>query len=386
MNETGLLAEIDCLNLSGNLREVARKVADGLRVTPEEGLMLFSTGDLGFLGMLANHVRQRMNGGQAFYIRNFHIEPTNICVNKCRFCSYSHHFSPKKWELTVDEILEKVMEHDNGVTELHITGAVHPDRDIFYYGELLKRIKLARPLLHIKAYSAVELDYMISKSGMAIADGLAYLKSSGLDSIPGGGAEIFDETIRKEICGMKSTSAQWLAIHEAAHQAGIPSNATMLYGHLENYEQRIDHLERLRQLQDRTGGFNAFIPLKFHNSNNAMSAIAEVSVVEDMKMYAVARIYLDNFPHLKAYWPAVGRKLAQISLSFGVDDLDGTISDSTQIYSLAGAEDQNPAMTVTQMVALITEARRIPVERDSLYRPIPVKGQEMHQKAKEFPS
>ena len=355
------------LDIAGDLRAIAVKVGDGQRISPEEGLTLFMQAELGFLGMLADLVRKRKNGDRAYFIRNFHIEPTNICVNKCKFCSYSHHFSKSSWELTVDEILEKVNALENQVPELHITGAVHPDRDIRYYGELLVKIRAARPELHIKAYSAVELDYMIKKSGMTIKEGLAYLKSCGLDSIPGGGAEIFDEAIRKEICGMKSTSGDWLLIHETAHNLGIPSNATMLYGHKETFAHRIDHLERLRRLQDRTGGFNAFIPLKFRNSNNEMSGIPEVSVTEDMKMYAIARIYLDNFPHLKAYWPAVGRKLAQVSLSFGVDDLDGTINDTTQIYSLAGAEDQNPVMTVSQMITLITESKRTPAERDSLY-------------------
>jgi aminodeoxyfutalosine synthase len=350
------------------LKEIARKVSVGERISPDDGIALFEQAELGLLGLLADMVRTRNNGTNAYYIRNFHIEPTNICVNKCKFCSYSHHFSPNKWELSVDEILEKVKLQDDTVLELHITGAVHPDRDIYYYGDLLRKIKALRPGLHVKAYSAVELDYMIEKSAMKISEGLEYLKSCGLGSIPGGGAEIFDETIRENICGMKSSSNRWLEIHETAHRIGIPSNATMLYGHLETYLHRIDHLERLRQLQDRTGGFNAFIPLKFRNRNNEMSDIAEVSVVEDMKMYAVARIYLDNFPHLKAYWPAVGRKLAQISMSFGVDDMDGTINDSTQIYSLAGAEDQNPAMTVSQMIAMITEGKRTPVERDSYYQ------------------
>jgi len=354
----------------GRFDTIARKIYDGQRISPDEALLLFKSSGLGFLGMLADHVRERKNGNHAYFIRNFHIEPTNICVNKCSFCSYSHHFSRKKWELTVDEMLNKVREQDQTVRELHITGAVHPGRDIRYYGELLKKIREIRPDLHIKAYSAVELDYMITKAGMTFAEGLFFLQSCGLDSIPGGGAEIFDETIRKSICGMKSTSQAWLGIHETAHQLGIPSNATMLYGHVETYEHRIDHLERLRRLQDRTNGFNAFIPLKFHRGNNEMAGIAEVSVVEDMKMYAIARIYLDNFPHLKAYWPAVGKKLAQVSLSFGVDDLDGTINDSTQIYSLAGAEEQNPTMTVSQMIALIRETKREPVERDSLYRTI----------------
>jgi len=359
---------LDFTNVSDALKGIVNKVSMGERISPADGVILFEQAELGLLGLLADLVRTRINGNKAFYIRNFHIEPTNICVNKCKFCSYSHHFSPDQWELSVDEIIGKVDRSDENVSEVHITGAVHPDRDIHYYGEILRKVKSVRPNLHVKAYSAVELDYMIEKSGMTIREGLEYLKSCGLDSIPGGGAEIFDETIRKNICGMKSTSETWLEIHETAHLLGIPSNATMLYGHLESYHHRIDHLERLRQLQDHTGGFNSFIPLKFRNSNNEMSDIPEVSVVEDMKMYAVARIYLDNFPHLKAYWPAVGRKLAQISMSFGVDDMDGTINDSTQIYSLAGAEDQNPVMTVSQMISMIREARREPVERDSFYR------------------
>jgi len=349
---------------------IAGKIQKGERITPSEGLLLFDQAELGFLGMMADHVRRQKNGDNAYFIRNFHIEPTNFCVNRCRFCSYSHHFSTRKWELTLDEMVSKVLEQDSTVREIHITGAVHPDRDIFYYGDLLKRIRQVRPHLHIKAYSAAELDYMIRKAGMTFTNGLEYLRSCGLDSIPGGGAEIFDENIRSSICGMKTTSGDWLEIHEAAHDLGIPSNATMLYGHVENHHHRIDHLERLRQLQDRTHGFNSFIPLKFHRANNEMAGIPEVSVVEDMRMYAVARIYLDNFPHIKAYWPAVGKKLAQISLSFGVDDLDGTINDSTRIYSLAGAEEQNPVMTVSQMKTLILEAGRIPVERDSLYKPV----------------
>lgn len=349
---------------------IKEKVLDGKPLSASEGLLLFEKAELGFLGMLADTVRKRTNGDKAWYIRNFHVEPTNICANRCRFCSFSHHFSPSKWELTVDDILAKIDLQEESVREIHITGAVHPQRDIFYYGDLLKRIRAHRPGLHIKAYSAVELDYMIKKAGMTLAQGLAYLRECGLDSVPGGGAEIFDETVRREICGMKTSSQDWLAVHRAAHEAGIPSNATMLYGHMETYAHRIDHLERLRSLQSATGGFNAFIPLKFHSYNNEMKDIPEVAVTEDMRMYAVSRIYLDNFPHIKAYWPALGRKMAQVSLSFGVDDMDGTINDSTRIYSLAGAEEQSPVMTVSGMIKLIEEAGRQPVERDSLYRPV----------------
>jgi aminodeoxyfutalosine synthase len=350
--------------------KIAQKVIHGERISRDEGILLFEKAELAFLGMLADFIRTSKNGDKTYFIRNFHIEPTNICVNKCRFCSYSHHFSPQKWELSPEEILEEVHKQDDSVREVHITGAVHPEKDIFYYGELLRKIRNIRPDLYIKAYSAVELDYMIRKAKITIEQGLLYLKECGLNSIPGGGAEIFDETVRKNICGMKSTADSWLKIHETAHRIGIPSNATILYGHLENYVHRIEHLDHLRLLQDKTEGFNAFIPLKFRNSNNEMSEIKEVSVTEDMRMYAISRIYLDNFPHIKAYWPSIGKKMAQVSLSFGVDDLDGTINDTTRIYSSAGAEEQSPSMTVLEMCEMIRQAKRIPVERDSVYKPV----------------
>lgn len=346
---------------------IATKVQENSRLTPDEALWLFEHAELGWLGMLAEVVRQRKNGNLVFYIRNFHIEPTNVCVNRCRFCSFSHHFSKEQWEMSVDQILENVRSQPAGVKELHITGAVHPGRDLYYYGDILKAIREIRPELHIKAYSAVELDYMITRAKVSFKDGLTYLKECGLDSVPGGGAEIFDETIRRDIAGMKSSSDTWLEIHETAHKIGISSNATMLYGHLESYAHRVDHMERLRQLQDRTNGFNAFIPLKFKNWNNEMEQLPEVSITEDMRNYAVSRIYLDNIPHLKAYWPAIGKQNARISLSFGVDDMDGTINDSTRIYSLAGAEEQSPRFTVSEMQDFIRSAGREPVERDSHY-------------------
>jgi aminodeoxyfutalosine synthase len=367
-------AEVSALisgsGITSTLAALCRKILKGGRILPGEGLMLFEEAPLGLLGTLAEFVRARKNGNRVYFIRNFHIEPTNVCVNKCRFCSFSHHFSKNQWELTLDEILDRIASDGPGAAEVHITGAVHPKRDLYYYGEILKEIRKRQPGLHIKAYSAVELDYMIRKAGLSFGEGLEYLKSCGLDSIPGGGAEIFDEAIRQDICGMKSSSSDWLQIHETAHRLGIPSNATMLYGHVETYTHRIDHLERLRRLQDRTRGFQAFIPLKFRNWNNEMEQLPELPVTDDMRNYAVSRIYLDNFEHLKAYWPAIGKQNAILSLSFGVDDLDGTINDSTRIYSLAGAEEQNPAMTSAEMNSLILGAGRVPVERDSLYHPM----------------
>lgn len=351
------------------LRSIAVKVAAGDRITTDEGISLFESNDIALTGMLAGIVRRRKNSNLAFYNRNFHIEPTNICVFNCEFCSYRKPAnSPESWDYTPEQIMSIVKDFDSKpVTEVHIVGGVHPSHDLHYYGRILSMIRAHRPSLHIKAFSAIELDYMIRKAGMSIEDGLKALKEYGLGSIPGGGAEIFDEEIRRSICDDKSTSALWLEIHEKAHQAGIPTNATILYGHIEKYHHRIDHLNRLRELQDKTGGFNAFIPLKFRKANNKMEHLGEVNLLEDMKNFAVSRIFLDNFPHIKAYWPALGRESTQLALAFGVDDVDGTIDDTTRIYSMAGAEDQSPSMDTSEISELITGAGYIPVERDTLY-------------------
>ena len=242
--------------------------------------------------------------------------------------------------------------------------------DVHFFAELLSKIKAHRPGLHIKGFTAVELDYMFNKAKMTYREGLSYLKEAGLDSLPGGGAEIFDEKVRAEICGDKCASEQWLEIHQTAHELGMASNATMLYGHIETYEQRADHMNRLRLIQDKTQGFNTFIPLKFRNMDNEMAHIPEVSMIEDLKNYAVSRIFMDNFNHIKAYWPMIGRNTAQVALSFGVDDMDGTIDDSTKIYSMAGSEEQSPTLTTNELVALIAGAGKRPVERDTLYNTI----------------
>ena len=236
-----------------------------------------------------------------------------------------------------------------------------------YFVELLQKIHAHRPDLHVKGFTAVELDYMFRKAKVSVAEGIQILKNAGLQSLPGGGAEIFHEQIRSIIAADKVSGEGWLEIHKQAHLAGMHSNATMLYGHIENYEHRIDHMRKLRDLQDETGGFNTFIPLKFRNENNDMSYVAESTIPEDMRLYAIARIYLDNFPHLKAYWPMLGRQNAQLSLSFGVNDIDGTIDDTTKIYSMAGSEEQSPTMTTEELVVLINQVGRKPVERDTLY-------------------
>ncbi len=250
---------------------------------------------------------------------------------------------------------------------MHIVGGVHPKMNMAYFIELMQKIKLHRPALHVKAFTAVELDYMFRKAKLSVEEGMKELHAAGLDSLPGGGAEIFAPEIREQICADKVDAKGWLAIHEAAHKLGMHSNATMLYGHVEKYEHRIDHMRRLRELQDKTGGFNTFIPLKFRNKDNDMSNVTESTITEDMRLYAIARIYLDNFPHLKAYWPMLGRQNAQLSLSFGVNDIDGTIDDSTKIYSMAGSEEQKPQMSTEELVTLIKQVKRQPVERDTLY-------------------
>jgi len=351
------------------LKIISGKILAGERISPAEGLVLYTRADLALLGVLAGTVRRRLNGNLACFNRNFHIEPTNKCIYNCRFCSYHKPASdPGCWDYSMEEMLGIVRGFDGReVTEVHIVGGVHPARDLHFYGNLIQKIKEHRPGLHIKAFSAIELDYMIRSSGFSIREGLEILKNFGLGSIPGGGAEIFDEEIRNRICPEKTSSALWLEIHETAHQLGIQSNATMLYGHIESYAHRIDHMERLRALQDKTRGFNAFIPLKYRKANNPMSGTGEVSIIEDLRNYAVSRIYLDNFSHLKAYWPMIGKETAQISLSFGADDLDGTIDDTTRIYSMAGAGEQNPVMTTDEICRLIREAGFEPVERDSVY-------------------
>jgi aminodeoxyfutalosine synthase len=356
-----------------DLKNIAQKVKAGIRITDEECLVLFEKGSLAFVGALANFIREKLHGNKTYFNRNFHIEPTNICVFSCKFCSYSRLYAHKEegWELSIDQMLDIVKTYDGKpITEVHIVGGVHPKMNMDYFIELMQKIKAHRPALHVKAFTAVELDYMFRKAKLSTAEGMKKLHEAGLDSLPGGGAEIFHPEIREAIAGDKVDANGWLNIHEEAHKLGMHSNATMLYGHIEKYEHRIDHMRRLRELQDKTKGFNTFIPLKFRNHDNDMSNVPESTITEDMRLYAIARIYLDNFPHLKAYWPMLGRQNAQLSLSFGVNDIDGTIDDSTKIYSMAGSEEQTPKMSTQELVTLIKQVKRQPVERDTLYNVI----------------
>lgn len=367
------LTNITGKRVSSRLQDIADKVRYSERISDDDALVLFEEAALPFVGTLANTVRERLHGNTTYFNRNFHIEPTNVCVFSCDFCAYSRLYAKREegWELTIEQMLDQVKKYDGiPVTEVHIVGGVHPKMDLKFFAELLSAIKSHRPDLHIKAFTAVEYDYMFRKAKLSTEEGLKTLIAAGLDSIPGGGAEIFHPDVRQKICADKVDANGWLEIHATAHRLGLHSNATMLYGHIEKYEHRVDHMRRLRDLQDETKGFQTFIPLKFRNKDNDMSHVSESSIVEDMKMYAIARLYLDNFPHLKAYWPMLGRQQAQMTLHFGVNDLDGTIDDTTKIYSMAGSEEQNPSMSTEELVMLIKQAGRKPLERDTLYKTV----------------
>ncbi len=360
-------------SLDRDLKQIGKKVLNKERLSFDEGVILFEKGSLSYVGALANWVREQRHGNKTYFNRNFHIEPTNVCVFSCKFCSYSRLYAHREegWELSIDDMLNIVKKYDDQpVTEVHIVGGVHPKMNLDFFITLIEAIKHHRPDLHIKGFTPVELDYMFRKAKVSVAEGMQLMYKAGLQSLPGGGAEIFHREIRQQICDDKVSAEGWLAIHKAAHKLGMHSNATMLYGHIEKFWHRVDHMERLRQLQDETRGFNTFIPLKFRNHDNEMSHVTESSIVEDMRMYAIARLYMDNFPHLKAYWPMLGRQNAQLTLSFGVNDIDGTIDDTTKIYSMAGSEEQTPAMSTNDLVTLIKQVKREPVERDTLYNEI----------------
>ena len=360
-------------NLTTKHQEIALKVKNGERISFDDGVYLYQHADLPYLGVLANYIREKKHGDNTYFNRNFHIEPTNLCVYDCKFCSYSVLIKQKEegWEYSIEDMLNIVKKYDNEpVTEAHIVGGVLPQYDLAFYQNLFKTIKNHRPDLHIKALTPVEYHYIFKKAKVDYATGMALMKDAGLDSMPGGGAEIFHPDIRNQIAKDKCNADQWLQIHEEWHKLGMRSNATMLYGHIEEYWHRVDHMERLRNLQDKTGGFQTFIPLKFRNQDNQMSNVPESTVVEDLRNYAISRIYLDNFDHIKAYWAMISRSTAQLSLNFGVDDIDGTLDDTTKIYAMAGAEEQHPALSTRELVKLIKDVKRKPIERDTLYHVI----------------
>ncbi len=362
-----------------NLESIESKLSRAERLSPDDALWLYRSAPSDWLRLWADKTRQRLHGDAAFYNRNVHFEPTNKCIYACSFCAFARR--PEEgpdtgaWDHELSDLQALLDAHPApALTEVHITGGVHPDRGVEYGEALCSLVRDTRPEVHVKAFTAVEVAYFARKSGITVEQALERLKTAGLASLPGGGAEIFDPEVRKKIAGQKSPAHRWLEIHEIAHGLGIKSNATMLYGHVEEHRHRVDHMLRLRELQDRTGGFMAFIPLRYRNENNALSHLPEVSPEEDLRNFAVARLFLDNIPHLKAYWVMLGVPQARAALHWGVDDLDGTVDDTTRIYSMAGAEEKNPAMSSARLEEIIRAEGRVPMERDSLYRQVALRS------------
>lgn len=351
-----------------SINEISESVRHGERITTEDALTLWREAPLWLLGELASERKERVSGKEVYYNRNVHLEPTNICLFNCEFCSFRRREGDSDaWYMSLDDIEARAIElQGSDITEVHIVGGVHPNHDLDTYCAMIRRVKRALPHVTVKAYTAVEIFYMIRNDGISIVEGLRRLKEAGMECIPGGGAEIFDAELRKKICPEKCSSEEWLAVHRAAHNMGIPTNCTMLYGHIETLEQRIDHLERLRKLQDEAPGFDAFIPLKYHSHGNRLSEAGECSVEEDLRTIAISRIFLDNIPHIKAYWVSYGKPTTEMALAFGADDIDGTIGDTTKIYSMAGGVER-PTMSVEELEAMVKSVGYTPIERDSHY-------------------
>ncbi|MGZ8447302.1 MAG: aminofutalosine synthase MqnE [Candidatus Deferrimicrobiaceae bacterium] len=349
-----------------SLERIRDKVSAGVRVSEEDALALFRTRDVHAVGEMADLANRRVNGDRVYFIVNRHINPTNICVNRCKFCAFGKgKEEPLAYTMTMDEILVRAEEgRSQDATELHIVGGLHPDLPFDFYLRMLRTLRERFPEMHIQAFTAVEIDYFSRITGLPLAEVIRLLQEAGLGSLPGGGAEIFAPEVRNRICPEKITGDRWLEVMEEVHAAGLRSNATMLYGHVETLESRVDHMRRLRELQDRTGGFQSFIPLAFHPKNTEI-AKGYTTGLADLLSLAVGRIYLDNFRHVKSFWIMVGPKIAQISLHFGVDDIDGTVVEE-KITHAAGAQ-AGQEMTVAGLVTMIRQAGKIPVERDTLY-------------------
>ena len=359
----------------GGIRD---KVMAGQRLDEAEALRLLEARDLAAIGALANHVRESRHGDLTFYNRNLHLNPTNVCVASCKFCSFARpddRHASEGYTMSLDRAVEHVVsKRPLGITEVHMVSGLHPDLPWEYYLETVRRLRQAWPELHIKAYTAVELHFFAQKFGRSHEQVLRELLDAGLTTIPGGGAEIFAPRVRRKICDDKATADEWLAVHRAAHRLGIKSNATMLYGHIETLAERVDHMARLRVLQDETRGFQVFIPLAFHPEHNMIGkAFPKPTGYDGLRTYAAARLFLDNFDHVKAYWVSLGERMAQASLSFGVDDVDGTVLEE-RIYHMAGATTPQ-ALSEAQLHRLIRAAGRVPAERDSLYHILKVHAQ-----------
>ncbi len=354
------------------LRELAAKVRDGVRLDEADATLTFTTPHVLHLGKLADTVRRRRHGNAAFFNLNRHINPTNVCVYtyNCKFCSFAAlPGEPHAWEMSHEEIYQRAAaQGGNQITELHIVGGLHPDLPMSWYEEMLRGLKERYPQVHLKAFTAIEIGWFAQREKLTIRQVLERLRDAGLGSLPGGGAEIFHPDVREIICDGKLDAGEWIEVHRTAHQMGIHSNCTMLYGHVEKVEHKVDHLLQLRSLQDETGGFNAFIPLAYHPENNYMGLRFHTTGLDDLRHLAAARLVLDNVPHIKAYWVMISPKLAQLALRFGADDLDGTVIEET-IYHMAGADTQQ-SLSRPELERIVRLAGFEPVERDTLYNPI----------------
>ncbi len=352
------------------LKQIAEKVLAGARLSAEDGIALYRTNDLLAVGWLANYVREKRHGNTCYFNINRHINPTNVCVAHCRLCAFGRDPDAKgAYTYALEEIWQRAAQGvAEGATEFHIVGGLHPDLRFSYFLDLLRGLKQRFPHVHLKAFTMVEVQYFAKIAKLSIADTLRAMKEAGVDSLPGGGAEIFNPRVRKVICDHKTSGQMWLNIARTAHQLGLRSNATMLYGHIESEEERVEHLLLLRELQDETHGFVAFIPLAFHPENTALSHVPKPTGFDDLKNIAVSRLLLDNFDHIKAYWIMLTPRIAQIALRFGADDLDGTVIEE-KIYHDAGATTEQFTPRA-ELERLIREAGRVPVERDTLYNPV----------------
>ena len=367
LDEAAALAD---LRLPDDLADLGAKVVCGERLDFDEGMRLYEHPDLLAVGRMADWVRRRKNGDVVWYNVNRHINPTNVCMQGCAFCAFGiKGNNPDTWEMTHEDVWERAAECTaQGATEIHIVSGIHPHYDLEWYEECFRGLKERFPEVHLKTLTAVEVADFADRHGLTFREVLERLRAAGLDSMPGGGAEIFHPEIREQICDNKCGTDAWFEIHRTAHSMGIRTNATMLYGHIEKEEHRVDHVLRLRELQDETGGFQTFIPLAFHPENTALDHLPGPDARTDLRVMAVSRLLLDNFPHMKAYWVMLGLKTAQVALSFGADDLDGTVVEE-RIVHMAGATTPQ-ALQAETLRAMIEETGRIPKERDTLYNEV----------------
>lgn len=357
------------LILNSELADLGEKVLSGKRLSREDGIRLYQTKDILALGALADWVRRRKNGNKTYFIVNRHINHTNVCENLCKLCAFGREVDhPQAYTLSLDEIEAKARASaDEQISEIHVVGGLNPSLKLEYYVEMLQRIRRALPGVLIQSFTAVEVDYLAREHQKSVEEVLAALQEAGLDSLPGGGAEIFSPRVRELICPRKISGERWFEVHLAAHSLGMRTNATMLYGHLETLEERVDHLIRLREAQDRTGGFLTFIPLAFHPQNTGLEPLnlSSTTGYDDLKTLAVARLMLDNFDHIKAFWIYIGLKLAQVSLFFGADDIDGTVVEEKIAHDAGAATSQFTSKA--EIIRIIKAAGLVPVERDTLY-------------------